>query len=117
MLKSVQTPEIIVKIIIIACLASAIALPAMARDPKPTDSGVVIHLFGPDFFSMANSANGTAENSPSTPSIQTSQTSQAETPRPAPSMDQILHQLFVTGDPDQDGKPHFPHGRERLQGQ
>lgn len=44
------------KTIVVACLASLIALPAMAdRNPPAAPSGVTIHLFGPQFITTTNS--------------------------------------------------------------
>lgn len=107
--------------ILIASLASMIALPALARNPQPTQSDVVIHLFGPNFISVTNSSTGSAGN-PATPSAPgTAENSPASSAQASsaqsPSLHQMLRQLFVTGDPADNGKPHFSHGRERAQNQ
>lgn len=81
------------KVIFAAFLASLIALPAIARDPKPKPSNVTIHLFGPDLVTQGNPPSSTN----GAPAVQ-----------PEPTLHEVLHEMFVTGDP-QDKVPHFPH--------
>lgn len=52
------------KTIMVACLASLIALPAMAdRNPPPSPSGVTIHLFGPQLITTTNSSGAAPSSS------------------------------------------------------
>ena len=62
-------------------LAVLAATPAWARDPAPKPSGITIHLFGPDSV--------TAGALPPTNGSSTT-----------PAMGEVLHQMFVTGDPN-----------------
>ncbi|WP_298215477.1 hypothetical protein [Acidocella sp.] len=96
----------------IAFLASLAAFPALARpDPTPPPSGIVVHLFGPDA--------GVAKPSPSAPSAPNAaapqgpaaSAPQASPATPEPSIGDILHEMFVTGDPAQEAKPRFAPGR------
>lgn len=59
------------------------------RDPKPVPSGIVIHLFGPDSPAGTLVPNGMA-----------------------PTTGNILHQMFITGDPDRG--PGFSAGRQKA---
>ena len=90
------------KAIVIACLASLIALPALARDPQPKPSNITIHLFGPDFITQTN-ASGTSGAGQNGGTGNASSEAQ-----PEPTLHQVLHEMFVTGDPEQDKNPHFP---------
>jgi hypothetical protein len=79
------------KISLLAALAT-ITLEQQARagrDPKPVPSGIVIHLFGPD--------------SPAGPLVP---------PGTAPTTGNILHQMFITGDPDQKPGAALPRGKK-----
>jgi hypothetical protein len=70
---------------------AAIALEQQAqagREPKPVPSGIVIHLFGPD------SPAGTLVP-----------------PGTAPTTGNILHQMFITGDPDRKPGAALPKGK------
>lgn len=91
------------KTILFAGLISLAAFPALAeKNPQPKPSGIVIHVFGPQMLtiSAAQDKSGTAS------------TSQAPGASPESiSLGQAMHEMFVTGDPAQDGKPHFPRGR------
>ena len=101
--------EMFLRTVILACLASLIALPAMAgRDPVLKPSGIVIHLFGPNFMTDSNSPSGTAPSQPASGGLSSANPAANQ---PEPTMSQVLHQLFVTGDPAQDSTPHFLHGR------
>lgn len=93
------------KAIVVACLASLIALPALARDPQPKPSNITIHLFGPDLITQTN-ASGTSSTGQNADGSGTGNASSE--PQPEPTLHQVLHEMFVTGDPEQDKKPHFP---------
>lgn len=101
------------KAIVTACLASLIALPALARDPQPKPSNVTIHLFGPDLITQTN-ANGSANAGQNNigPNNAGSSASSSSEAQPEPTLHQVLHEMFVTGDPEQNKEPHFP----RLKG-
>lgn len=127
------------KTVAFACLASLIALPAMAdKNPEPKPSGVTIHLFGPNLITTTNSdsaapdSNAGSASSPasgqsadqsvtingvSTPlsSGDSASTGSANASpaaaQPEPTMGEVLHEMFVTGDPAQDGHPNFPRGK------
>jgi hypothetical protein len=73
--------------------AAAVSGPAWARDPEPKPSGVVIHLFGPQSV--------TSNLVPVTPSGATNASGASGTPASAasPALGDVLHQMFVTGDP------------------
>ncbi len=124
MLREIAFGAATLKILPAALLASMAAVPALARqDPTPPPSGIVVHLFGPD--SVASHILPTTPSSPQ--AGQTGQTGQTEQAAPqsgeaqgastpaqttaGPSVGDILHQMFVTGDPAQDGKPNFSSGR------
>jgi len=120
-------------------LLAATALPAgaaMARnDSSPPPSGEVIHLFGPNSVfnnpvfnniipntesrAAAPAANGTtapanapAGNLASTPAG-TQAGTQASTPASASggSLGSVLHEMFVTGDPNVPASERFSKGR------
>lgn len=93
------------KKLMLAGLASLIALPALAdKNPQPKASGIVIHLFGPEMIT----SSGTTAKPPA--AAATAADTAPATP-PAPSLGQVMHEMFVTGDPAQDSTPHFPRGR------
>lgn len=95
------------KILTAAALGCLLACPAWARqDPKPKPSGIVIHLFGPAETATPNvTAKGKAP-------IATDANSASDQSGQNPSWGDVLHQMFVTGDPTQDSKPSFPAGRQ-----
>lgn len=124
------------KTLTLACLASLIALPAMAeRNPPPKPSGVTIHLFGPEFITGTGSAPASSSGgAPATPSSgdqgvtmngspaplpagsasskSASGDSSASGPlmppaQPEPTLSQVLHEMFVTGAPGQNNRPHL----------
>jgi len=64
--------------------------------PEPKPSGIVIHLFGPD--PVTNQAPGSGAAKPSGTA-------------PEQSFGGILHQMFVTGDPNQKPGAAFAKGR------
>ncbi len=75
---------------------------ALARqNPEPPPSGVVVHLFGPDsvMSHVLPAAPGTAQAAP----VAGTDSGAADAPHgndDVPSMGNILHQMFVTGDPN-----------------
>jgi len=89
--------------VLVAVVAAALAGGgASARQmPNPPPSGIVVHLFGPDSITShvlpeaapapAGSATAAGEPAASAPASST---------YPEPSMHDVLHQMFVTGDPD-----------------
>jgi hypothetical protein len=91
--------------------------PAFARpQPVPPPSGIVYHLFGPDSLSShilpsapqaapASPAGSTPANGAATPAA-----SPASTPS-GPSWGDVAHQMFVTGDPAQEGAAALPKGK------
>ncbi len=89
---------------------------AFARDPQPPPSGIVIHLFGRNSVlsnvlstqpaAEANTAPAIADGSAAT-SPATSQESAG------PTTGQILHQMFITGDPNDPPKPALGRAAER----
>lgn len=102
---------VILKLLFAVFLTGLAASPALAnRNPIPPPSGVVIHLFG------ANSVTSQLVPSQSTasPSVEAVGAAQgantATQATPEPTLGGILHQMFVTGDPDKN-TPNFPPGR------
>lgn len=99
----------------LACLASLIALPAMAdRNPQPKPSGITIHLFGPNLITTSNpssdsSASGEAASGQGAGQSATINGTSAA--QPEPTMSEVLHEMFVTGDPADKGKAQFPRGK------
>jgi hypothetical protein len=117
---------------LLVCLSLA-ATPAMARnDTNPPPSGEVIHLFGPDSIfnkvpGLGSSAPAAAPAaSPAAPAATTtsatsaaSAASAAASTEPAtpdaapagPTLGGVLHQMFVTGDPNATPGQSFAKGR------
>jgi hypothetical protein len=87
---------------IAAILGLFAATPALARDPAPPPSGVVIHLFGQNSI-MSN----VLPTEPATPdgAAPASAPARASSNDAEPSAGYILHQMFVTGDPNDPPKP------------
>jgi len=89
----------------------AVASPAFARDPAPKPSGIVVHLFGQDSI-MSNvlpTAPASAGN-PASANTVGGASNMAASPQAAsnyvePTTGEILHQMFVTGDPNNPPKP------------
>lgn len=71
--------------------------------PEPKPSGVVIHLFGPDSVMTPAPAGGGA--------------AKPAGPAPDQNFGGILHQMFVTGDPNQKPGAAFAKGRAAGRGQ
>ena len=80
-----------------------LATPAVARQmPEPPPSGVVVHLFGPGSVA-SNILPSLAPSAPATPGA-----------APAvvePSANDVLHQMFITGDPSEPASAKLPKGR------
>jgi hypothetical protein len=85
-------------LLIIASLCASLgpAAPASARpQPVPKPSGIVVHLFGPDSVASGMLPTAPPAASGAAPAVQPV----------APSGSAILHQMFVTGDPDRPSAP------------
>ncbi len=91
------------------------AAPAAARpDPSPPPSGEVLHLFGPNSVTShilptspaaAGADNGASAKTGASPAAGT------QGQGGSMSLGQIAHQMFVTGDPAQEGGAAQPKGR------
>ncbi len=98
------------RILAVAVLLGGTASGAWARiDPTPPPSGIVIHVFGPNSL-MSNilpdgaaggGAKPAAGNGSAKPAAGSPSGTAAAQNYPEPTMDQVLHQMFVTGDPNQ----------------
>jgi hypothetical protein len=106
------------------------AVPALAapRTAPPPPSGEVIHLFGPQGVltnaiplpgitppaappAGPSGAPGTvASATPAPPAATTAATPAAAQSYPEPTLGAVLHQMFITGDPN--AGPGFPQGRK-----
>jgi hypothetical protein len=81
---------------------------ALARqNPEPPPSGEVVHLFGPDSV--------ISHVLPTTPGTGTTATPAGAQPSTydEPAMGDILHQMFVTGDPNAPSLPSAGRNLER----
>jgi len=93
------------------CLAGLPMVAAARQQPAPAPSGIVVHLFGQDSVlsnvlpTAREGARGAAQAEPG-----------AATPPPdvAPSTGDILHQMFVTGDPNDPTQPSQGRVKQRL---
>ena len=110
-----------------AALASGLATlglaaaPAYARiEPTPPPSGIVYHLFGPDSItshilpsgpSAPATPGGAAPAAAGTASTGAQPASTTAPASPAPSWGDVAHQMFVTGDPAQEGAAALPKGK------
>lgn len=105
-------------------LAFGLAAPAYARmTPNPPPSGIVIHVFGPDSITShimsigpttpapAGTQPGTAQAAGGTAATGTAATGTAPAPYPEPTMNDVLHQMFVTGDPNQENGNALAKGK------
>jgi hypothetical protein len=106
-----------------AALLVVIAGPALARhDPVPPPSGIVVHLFGPDSITSRVLPNDlgfapapVASNGAGTPVQGAAVTGGSGAPAssyPEPTMHQILHEMFVTGDPNMAPGSNLATGRK-----
>jgi len=101
--------------ILAVIVVAGLAAPALARqDPPPPPSGIVIHLFGPDSIASKILPAVPVANAPAASVA----SGTAMAPRPAaapayqePSLHDVLHQMFVTGDPDQKTGQDLAPGR------
>ncbi|HEY1855847.1 hypothetical protein [Acidocella sp.] len=91
----------------IFCAAAAflaISSAAQARpDPAPKPSGVVVHLFGPNSM--------TAHLLPTAPAHAGGSAAAPATAAAPSSFGAVLHQMFVTGDPNQKPGASLSKGR------
>lgn len=90
----------------LAALFCIFAAPAAARvPPPPPPSGVVVHLFGPDSLSshILPAGPGGQAGGP--------QNSLGGQPYVEPSWGAVAHQIFVTGDPAQEGQAALAKGK------
>jgi len=96
-------------------LGSFWAFPALAhQDPSPPPSGVVVHLFGPDSVTSNILPTGSAPHA-AAPGATASKTAPAGGGGYVePSVHDILHQMFVTGDPNQKPGASFAKGRAGM---
>jgi hypothetical protein len=96
-------------------LALSLAAPAFARmEPTPPPSGIVVHLFGPNSVTshIMPSAPGAAPAAGSTTTDGKTTTAGEPAPAaPAPSWGDIAHQMFVVGDPAQEGANALAKGK------
>jgi hypothetical protein len=98
----------------LACVPAFIPAAQARQNPEPPPSGIVIHLFGQDSI-MSNILPTAPAVQPAVPAATSS-----VSPAPAsalapstgdqePSLHDILHQMFVTGDPN--APPGFSRGK------
>jgi hypothetical protein len=93
-------------------LAAFWTLPAFAhQDPSPRPSGVVIHLFGPNsvtsgMLPTVSEPHATAQAGGGSKSAPAGDTGYV-----TPNMHDILHQMFITGDPNQKPGAGLAKGR------
>jgi hypothetical protein len=105
----------------------ATAAPARQLPPAPP-SGIVVHLFGPDSITShilptgpeaAPASGGASTASPGGSSATASgsaasdaaQSGQTSTPANSLTWGEIGHEMFVTGDPAQEGAVALPKGK------
>lgn len=95
-------------------LALSLAAPAFARmEPTPPPSGIVVHLFGPDSVTshILPGAKGSSGTDTATDGKTGTSGGEAATQAPAPTVHDILHQMFVVGDPSQEGAAALAKGK------
>jgi hypothetical protein len=100
-------------------LALSLAAPAFARmEPTPPPSGIVVHLFGPDSVtshilpgaegsSGADAAKGPAAAGGSSGASGGAAADSGN----SPTWHDIAHQMFVVGDPSQEGAAALAKGK------
>jgi hypothetical protein len=85
------------------------------QPPNPPPSGIVIHLFGPNSITSNILPTAPAASAASTGPVKTTGAgASAPAAAPAyvePSTSDILHQMFVTGDPNLKPGQNFAKGR------
>ncbi len=112
--------------ILAAVVLVGAAGPALARqDPPPPPSGIVVHLFGPGSLTsnilpgpVMAPAGGAPAGGATLPGDAPVAEAPAVAPQPGatgqyvePSLHDVLHQMFVTGDPDQQPGESISTGR------
>jgi hypothetical protein len=100
---------------VLAGFAGQAQAQAVGRNAPPKPSGQVIHLFGPGSVLGNILPTGPASGRPAAPAG--AAPAGAAPPAVAqayqePTMGDVLHQMFVTGDPNQ--AKGFPMGRQNL---
>jgi len=96
-----------------ALLLASAGIAHASRNPTPPPSGIVVHLFGPQgimtpILPGEDSSHGQAlAAGGATASANSLQTSDD------PNLHDILHQMFVTGDPNDPNKPATGRPGER----
>jgi hypothetical protein len=116
--------EMLTRIIAAPALALGLGLtPAYARQPPPAPpSGIVIHLFGPNSVSShflstgpaAAPSGSTAAGAPAggaSPSATNGSGSTAASTESSPTWGDVVHTMFVTGNPAQEGPAALPKGK------
>lgn len=98
-----------------------LAAPAYARvEPTPPPSGIVFHLFGPDSITShilpsgppaQTTPGGAAPAAAGTASTGAQPAGTTAPVSPGPSWGDVAHQMFVTGDPAQEGAAQLPKGK------
>ncbi len=107
---------------LLACLTLSLgATPALARSYlTPPPSGEVIHLFGPDsVLNQMPGMGGTADSGTAAMAAGTGDASAATAAQGAgaqaePTLHDVLHQMFVTGDPNATPGQSFAKGRQNA---
>jgi hypothetical protein len=88
-------------LLLAGCICLLAARPALARqDPTPPPSGIVIHLFGQGSVMSNVLPDVSAPGAPPRPATAPQSSGYVE-----PTMGDVLHQMFVTGDPNDPPKP------------
>jgi len=114
MLRRRQETAVKFEILIMAgCFGLLAAQPAAARqNPTPPPSGIVIHLFGQDSVmsnvlpDMASPAAPTPTSAGNVVAPGASAPGAAQSSNDVePTLGDVLHQMFVTGDPNDPPKP------------
>ncbi len=110
-----------------ALLLASAGIAHASRNPTPPPSGIVVHLFGPQgimtpILPQDDTAHGTqgqtggqAPSAGSAPGATAAATDSANSLQTSddPSIHDILHQMFVTGDPNDPNKPATGRPGER----
>ena len=101
------------------------AAPAYARQTPPAPpSGIVVHLFGPNSLSShilptepeaAPAGNTTAGSAPASGQAAASGAAPAASTYTGPTWGEVAHQMFVVGDPAQEGAAALPKGKAATQ--
>jgi hypothetical protein len=98
-----------------AFVLSLAAGPAFGRAaPPPPPSGIVIHLWGPDSVTshiLPESGGGGASGANASTGAAATTGTNAGNNGYDPSWGDIAHQMFVVGDPAQEGAAALPKGK------